>query len=165
MTTDPLNYILESIQTHLTSNVTDPRTSRDSSSNFVMIGNLLRDKYVQHPYILLSPDSIQTKYASTDSQINSTQSAETMSTQITMNVITDRDGVYSTNSRSKLCRNIGSQIKDALTKKSQKQTLKSSYDIIDVNHIGGGATPFLNQDSEWQMPIVFNVEFLYKYST
>ena len=165
MTSDPLNYVLESLQTHLIANVTDPRTSRASTSEFVLIGNLLANKTVEYPYIILNPDSTQSVLASVDGRIDSTQSAETQNYQVTVLVVTDRHNSYSSNSKSKLCRNLGSQIINALTRKSQMQTLKTNYDFQKVSLIGGGRAIYNDETNEWQLPLTINIEFLYIYNT
>jgi hypothetical protein len=164
MTADPYNYILDSLKTHLTNNVTDPRTGRNANCPLVIIGELDKNTQVQYPVIKLSSDNASSVLASNNGEINSTQSALTIQNTIMIDIITDRNVKYDSKWRGELCRNLASQVLNALSKKSQMQTLKSSYDIQHVSQITGFPNPiFMPETSEFHCPGVFNFEFLYIY--
>lgn len=163
VTTDPINYVLESLRTHLNSNVTDPRASRGSDSKFVIIG--LTKRTPEYPIVSLSNINIVSQETATGQRLNSTQKAIKIITNIQVMPITKEDEIHTVKSNDELIRNLGSQVITALTQEDKKNALKGSYDIIDVNLGGGGniAGPDDNPEREVRMPLLFSVEFLYKW--
>ena len=163
VTTDPMNYLLESLRTYLLSKVTDPRANRDSNSHFVVIGVTKRKP--QYPVININHISITSQETSAGQILNSTQKAIKIIANIQIMPITKEDEIHSAKSNDELIRNLGSQISSSLLQVDNKNAIKGTYDIIDATLVGGGsiAGPDDNPNREIRMPLLFNIEFLYKW--
>jgi len=164
-TTDPFNFVLESLRRQLEIEVSDPRSNRRSNSQFVQIGPNLRNP--QYPFLLvtgLTPDSGD---AALGQSINASDSASELVFPIQIQVFASNKKLMNLSgnrSGAELIRNLGSQVTTALIKVSNKKVMDGSYDIKQVSVLGGNS--ILGPDprsGEMQLPVIADVEFLYRY--
>lgn len=163
-TTDSFNYVLESLRTHLASNVTDPVSFRDSNRPFILIGPTLRNP--QFPYIHIIHSGNSSEEVALGAVINGGAGATFAFMElpeVTIQIFTREEVIANSMSNDKLLHNLASQVKDALLKKSNKQALEGSYDIKQVTLINTTNVIGPDEDGVLQLPLIFDLEFLQKY--
>jgi len=160
-TTDPLNFVLESVRRQLEIEVTDPISNRNSNSVFISIGET---KFTRDwPVITirsLGPDSEE---VSLGQEINSSDQAFNLIFPVQVQIFTSQDRILSSMSNDELLRNLGSQVLTGMLTRTNKQTMDGSYDIKQVSLIGGNTVLEDDNTGEFQLPIVFDVEFMYRF--
>ena len=136
VTTDPLNYVLESLRTHLASNVTDPASAiRPSAFPWIQIDSGSQRYDHAYPLIILKDiGGTTTVPMSGGDVLNSTQQAKYISYPIQALAITPEGQIFGAKSNGELLRNLSSQVVNALVKKSQKATLLGSY-AVSYTHL------------------------------
>lgn len=161
VTTDPENYVLESMRTFIAAKVTDPVSNRNSAKPFVFIGNMER---AQYPCIQITDggDTEQEEVAA-GRALDATYNGVFHNRIIRVMFATSEGEVVGGKSNEQLLRNLSSQL---LTAVAKNESDLRAYDIMSATPVGGGQVlgPDASTQDELRQPFLFAVQFLYKYT-